>query len=597
MESNRKRNGSQAVPKNNGGCDARQFRAYHYRDARGKCIFQVCRFPAKLFRQRRPTGSGGWAWNLHGITRMPYRLPELIAADPAETIYVTEGEKDTDRLVELGVVASTFAGGAGKWRPEYSRWFDRRQVVILPDNDQAGREGAQRIALGVAGAALSVKVVELPDLPEHGDVSDWLDLGGTAEALADLVEATPEWVAPPTPPTPKPPPRSPVGQSSGMHLSGDRIADRLAEVDLEALLTARMGPPRLNRWHCPNPSHADEHPSCTTYAGRDGRRRWKCHSCGEGGDVLDLIRTLDRLTTGEALKSLGIDPGWSGENVKLGKRQAKASHKGLDCNTDRKRPDGESGVADAPTRRFCPNSTWRAMMDRVKHGSGRVPTHCRQRDVCDTCWANWKDQQVWRTDRDFALHDGDIYTGLIDETQWNRTRQAMERAAKALGVKASYRRIAQPYGGLAIVSSVAMYVGQGPIPAEAALRFWSIAVGNCPRDEKRPIAKGGAWGKPEKTGRKPSGDGDSQQPEKRFVPVPGPFIPAGSITEAAMRKAGKMVGKTEEDMYHVDGNLFVGGFTTAEGKFDMAAILEFWALAAEFSRDGPLVGAKGSSDW
>ena len=40
-------------------------------------MFQVVRFAPKDFRQRRPDGNGGWIWNLNGIERVPYRLPEL----------------------------------------------------------------------------------------------------------------------------------------------------------------------------------------------------------------------------------------------------------------------------------------------------------------------------------------------------------------------------------------------------------------------------------------------------------------------------------------------------------------------------------------
>ena len=48
---------------------------------------------------------------------IPYRLPQLLNADEA---IVYEGEKDAERLVALGFVATTNSGGAGKWRPEFA---------------------------------------------------------------------------------------------------------------------------------------------------------------------------------------------------------------------------------------------------------------------------------------------------------------------------------------------------------------------------------------------------------------------------------------------------------------------------------------------
>ncbi len=43
------------------------------------------------------------------------------------------------------------------------------------------------------GKAESVRVLALPELPEKGDVSDWLNAGGTVEKLIELVDAATEW--------------------------------------------------------------------------------------------------------------------------------------------------------------------------------------------------------------------------------------------------------------------------------------------------------------------------------------------------------------------------------------------------------------------
>ena len=39
-------------------------------------------------------------------------------------------------------------------------------------------------------------MVKLPDLPEKGDVGDWLKRGGTKEELLALADSTLEWTAP-----------------------------------------------------------------------------------------------------------------------------------------------------------------------------------------------------------------------------------------------------------------------------------------------------------------------------------------------------------------------------------------------------------------
>jgi hypothetical protein len=172
---------------------------YDYVDAGGRLLFQVVRFDPKAFRQRRPDPKGkeGWAWSLKGVRRVLYRLPQVLqAVAEGRPVYVVEGEKDADNLHRLGVTATTNAGGAGKWKNNYSEALRGARVVILPDNDDAGRNHALQVARSLHGVAASVRVVPLPDLPPKGDVSDWLAAGGTAEQLQALVDATPEWAPP-----------------------------------------------------------------------------------------------------------------------------------------------------------------------------------------------------------------------------------------------------------------------------------------------------------------------------------------------------------------------------------------------------------------
>ncbi len=163
---------------------------YDYRGADGALLFQVVRYADKSFRQRRPDGQGGWISNLDGVERVPYRLPELLAADPNEIVYIPEGEKDADRLSALGLVATCNPGGAGKWKDSYSEVLRGRTVVILVDNDDAGRRHAQMVARSLALVGCVVRIVALPDLPPKGDVSDFLDKGGTLGELVRLVNSS-----------------------------------------------------------------------------------------------------------------------------------------------------------------------------------------------------------------------------------------------------------------------------------------------------------------------------------------------------------------------------------------------------------------------
>lgn len=163
---------------------------YDYRDEKGTRLYQAVRMEPKDFRQRRPDGAR-WVWNLQGVRRVLYRLPELLTAPKTETVFIVEGEKDVESLRYVGLIGTTNVGGAGKWKDEYSEALRGRPVVILPDNDQPGSEHAAMVTKALTGIAASVKTVALPDLPPKGDVSDWFKAGGTKDALLALVASAP----------------------------------------------------------------------------------------------------------------------------------------------------------------------------------------------------------------------------------------------------------------------------------------------------------------------------------------------------------------------------------------------------------------------
>jgi hypothetical protein len=165
--------------------------AYDYRDEQGELLFQVVRMEPKDFRQRRPLPGGGWSWSVKDVRKVPYRLQELAKADLTRVVCIPEGEKDVDRLVALGLIATCNPGGAGKWKTEYSEFLRDRSVVVFPDNDDVGQEHAEEVARSLMGIAGAVKVVNLPGLPPKGDISDWLDAGGTREKLGELGNAAP----------------------------------------------------------------------------------------------------------------------------------------------------------------------------------------------------------------------------------------------------------------------------------------------------------------------------------------------------------------------------------------------------------------------
>ncbi|MBL7107622.1 MAG: hypothetical protein ISS77_08480 [Phycisphaerae bacterium] len=167
----------------------RIIKAYDY-IKNGQLIHQTVRKEPKDFFQRRPDGKDGWIWNLKGVETILYRHDEIIKADPDETIFIPEGEKDVDRLVALGLLATTCPMGAEKWKSSYSDTLKSRKVVILPDKDPSGERHMQQVALSLRNKVAEIKSIRLPGLPKGGDVSDWLNNGGSKEQLIELVDQT-----------------------------------------------------------------------------------------------------------------------------------------------------------------------------------------------------------------------------------------------------------------------------------------------------------------------------------------------------------------------------------------------------------------------
>lgn len=156
---------------------------YDYTDELGTLLFQSVRYDPKDFRQRRfepghpDADREGHVWKLDGVRRVLYRLPDILkAAKAGRTVYVVEGEKDVHALESLGLPATCNAGGAAaKWREEYSAALKGAKVVIIPDNDEPGRKHARAVEASLKAHGIPVTVLHLDGLPEHGDVSNWMD--------------------------------------------------------------------------------------------------------------------------------------------------------------------------------------------------------------------------------------------------------------------------------------------------------------------------------------------------------------------------------------------------------------------------------------
>ena len=199
--------------------------AYDYRDHANKLVYQAVRWNPKGFNQRRVNPyynpkiarhsetNPEYLYNLDGVERILYRLPQLLKAireNPVRWIFVMEGEKDVDLAWKNGIVATCNPMGALKWDEKYSFVLKNCNVVVIPDEDPVdekvgyspGLRHAEMVCDSLRPHSKTQRVLRLPGVGPKGDFSEWWELLGSQgvseldrrKKLAALATEASEWM-------------------------------------------------------------------------------------------------------------------------------------------------------------------------------------------------------------------------------------------------------------------------------------------------------------------------------------------------------------------------------------------------------------------
>ena len=148
-----------------------------------------------------------------------YHLPDVLGGVKlGANLIIAEGEKDIDNLRAVGFNATCGLHGAGtltsantdlsgKWSEDHAKSFDGAEAVtVIADNDAAGEGLAQWICRSLSGRVKTLRLLRIadhcPELPKHGDFTDWVQLlkgrGVTTKSeirtrLNEMIEATEPW--------------------------------------------------------------------------------------------------------------------------------------------------------------------------------------------------------------------------------------------------------------------------------------------------------------------------------------------------------------------------------------------------------------------
>jgi hypothetical protein len=197
-------------------------RCYDYTDEDGTLLFQCVRYEPKKFNQRQPRenvdGKSGWVWKItqgeytdkvtgekiqieKDVRFVPYKLAELVEGIAnGHIVYFVEGEKDVEALQQWNLTATTNPMGANKFHDNLLPYFKDADVVVIADNDKAGKEHIELVAFKLGSVARRVRLLDLvqfwPECPAKGDISDWIKASGTVEKLNKIVEKLTDYEPP-----------------------------------------------------------------------------------------------------------------------------------------------------------------------------------------------------------------------------------------------------------------------------------------------------------------------------------------------------------------------------------------------------------------
>lgn len=171
---------------------------WRYYDLQGNIIAAVKRFepdgdPAnKTFRPycyREIDGIRKWTTGAPDM-RPLYRLPHIVTS---QTIVLCEGEKAAQALADCGIEATTAMQGA-KAPIEKTDWspLAGKNVIIWPDNDEAGKDYARRVGAHLAIIGCEVRFISIPaEVPEKWDAADCIEDGRDVHAVLTSNEPAP----------------------------------------------------------------------------------------------------------------------------------------------------------------------------------------------------------------------------------------------------------------------------------------------------------------------------------------------------------------------------------------------------------------------
>ena len=154
---------------------------YVYYDLVGNPICRKVKLAnKKQWIERYDSASKKYITGLNGITVPLYNLKAVTESD---TVYLCEGEKDAESLITRGFCATTNHSGATGWASHFTEQLSGKTVIVIPDNDEAGKKRVAILSKNLHGKVKELRVFMPDGVENKGDITDWLELGNDASTI------------------------------------------------------------------------------------------------------------------------------------------------------------------------------------------------------------------------------------------------------------------------------------------------------------------------------------------------------------------------------------------------------------------------------
>lgn len=179
---------------------------YSYKDREGNTFFYTVRLVEKEDPSKKivlPLTYGHWknnskktfwAFKQYNGTGRPIYNQHLVFENPSKPILIVEGEKSADAASRKfpDYICVTWSGGAGAVNKTDWSILKGRDLIIWPDNDQAGYKAAKEIAFHLRKEGVSrLKVIGeeqlSSDFPLKWDLADSNPKGKTDQDILDIL--------------------------------------------------------------------------------------------------------------------------------------------------------------------------------------------------------------------------------------------------------------------------------------------------------------------------------------------------------------------------------------------------------------------------